>query len=84
MFQVQNWLSRGQFFFLQLERNNCLRRVADLLKKQDKSKADSVVIEWQLEESKSREVKIGSVVAFRQEVGETSGKFLKDFAHLRL
>ena len=48
---------------LQLERNNCLRRVADVLKKQDKSKADSVVIEWQLENTKSREVKIGSVVA---------------------
>ena len=68
---------------MQLERSNCLRRASDLLKKDDKAKSDSVVIEWQLEGSKTREVKIGSVVAFRQEVGETCGKFLPPFANLR-
>ena len=67
---------------LQLERNNCLRRAADLLKKHDKAKNENVEIEWLLVGSKTREIKVGSVVAFRQEVGESCGKFLPPFANL--
>ena len=68
---------------LQLERNNCLRRVSDLLKKQDKAKSDAVEIAWQVEGSKTRQVKLGSVVAFVQEVDDSAGKFVGDFCSLR-
>ena len=67
---------------LQFQRNASLRKAADALKKDDKVKNEIVSIEWLLEGSKVREVKVGSVVAFRQKVGDVTCSFLAPFAHV--
>ena len=57
--------------------------MSDLLKKQDKANSDAVEIVRQVDGSKTRQVKLGSVVVFVQEVDDSAGKFVGDFANLR-
>ena len=66
----------------QLKRNACLRKAVDVLKKDDKAKSENVFVDWLVEDTKHREIKIGSAVAFRQKIDDVSGSFLPPFAHL--
>ena len=68
--------------FAQLNRNNALRKVSDLLKKE---KADSVVdIVWKKTGSKNREVTIDGYPAFCRTPEDSSGSFFPPFTHLQL
>ena len=69
---------------LQLKRNASLRKVADVLKKDDKAKNENVSVEWLVEGSKFREIEVDFVVAFREKPGEMCGSFVAPFSHLVL
>ena len=68
---------------LQLGRNNALRKVADLLKK-EVSDAASVEIVWKMDGTKNREVHVAKQPAFRQTIDDQKGVFLDRFSSLEV
>ena len=68
----------------QRKRNGALRKAEDVLKKDSRAQGQAVVLEFDLEKDKSRSVKVGGKVAFRQTSGEMTGMFLAPFSNLSL
>ena len=74
---------------LQLKRNASLKQAADVLKKDARTKGQTVEIVWRLEEvngarSKDRGVKVGAVMAFVQAEKDITGTFQTPFADVTL
>ena len=68
----------------QLKRNAALKKAAELLKKDVRAKGKDVAIEWQIEGTKDRAVKVGNEVVFLQTKADAAGSFQKSFANLAL
>ena len=60
---------------MQRKRNEALHRAPDMLKKDVRCQGQSVTIEWQIEDSKDRVVKLGGIPIFLQISSDLSGKF---------
>ena len=68
----------------QLKRNASLKKASEILKKDPRAKDKEVTIEWQMEGTKDRAVKIGADVVFLQNKTDATGKFQKPFDSLIL
>ena len=69
---------------LQLKRNASLKKVKDLVEKDDKGKGRDVRIEWLIEGSKDRAVVLNGERVFLQRAGDMSGDFCDAFSHLSI
>ena len=65
----------------QLKRNSSLKKAEEILKKDARAKGQTCKIDWQVEESKTRTVSVGDVVAFSQDIGDQTGCFVEAFAN---
>ena len=61
---------------IQKKRNDALHRASDGLKKDDRSKKESITITWQIEGTKDRTVLVDGVQVFLQKVTDLTGSFL--------
>ena len=68
----------------QLKRNASLKKALDLVKKDSRARGKNVSIEWQIEGTKNRAVKIGTDIVFLQTKADAAGKFQKPFSDLAL
>ena len=69
---------------MQLKRNGALQRACDLIKKDRRAQGKSVTIEWKIENSKDRGVKMDGQTIFLQKVTELTGQFLAPFQDVTL
>ena len=68
----------------QLKRNASLKKASEILKKDPRAKDKEVTIDWQMEGTKDRAVKVGADVVFLQNKADATGKFQKPFDSLVL
>jgi len=67
---------------MQLKRNGCLTKAADVLKKCNQNKGKSIQICWKVEGSKDRQVQLDGQVAFQQSSTDLAGRFTAPFERL--
>ena len=67
---------------MQLKRNGCLTKAADLLKKDSRNKNKTVEICWKMDDAKSRQVQVDGQIAFQQLASDLVGRFMAPFEAL--
>ena len=66
----------------QLQRNYCLKKATELIKKDPKSISKEFLDEWKHAEKGKRTVTVGGQVCFVQNASDSCGRFLEPYAHL--
>ena len=67
---------------MQLKRNSCLTKAADLLKKDSRNKGKNVEICWKFEGTKDRQVVVDGKTVFQQTSSDLAGRFVTPFEAL--
>ena len=69
----------------QIRRNTCMRNAEKMLKADPSTRNKTLKIDWMIGSDKSkRQILVADEIAFQQDSGETTGRFLNSFAHLHL
>ena len=66
----------------QLQRNFCVKKACELLKRETASSGKTVVEEWKHDEKGKRTVNVDGAICFIQNASDFSGRFLAPYAHL--